>query len=509
MSQLLMKAQLVCAFLFVFFLAQAVQGQGPNRPGAPRTQKPNRPGRPGVITPTPPPPNVVLKKGDLLLYTSPIASNVEVSLTRARQAGVGYGSGVIKVRTNQDGFVQFHSLAQGKYEVLVTHEDYEPFRESVVISSSKPITLPAKMFPKFGDVTLFISPQSVQPGPDIRVALDGELIPPDKLQYRKNEIVIPRVPVGIHRSIQVVKHGYKEWNQLEFDVKPRNIEATVLPVELKPETIALTIKTEPEANVYRINQEGSLESLGNVPANRELLISGLLPGTLKLRVTREGYENAERLVTLTLDDRSPRVSIELEPKVETSGGTENFVPEINNWYPERPLEWKMEEGNRRMLIRGDKLALFTGPRKEGHPFGYHGDFELMLMLKLINGKGASWVVRALDEKNYYRFDLTPDNKIAFSVCRNGQQGKECKEIQAFDVIIDRTQPDNILKVILQVEGNRFKHLFTQSSRPSVKPTELGVGGFADEAFKVGGVGMCAIEGAEFYLYQFTVEVKKR
>lgn len=507
MSPFLTKHWLTCAMLFGCVLFQTALGQRPNRPGTSQTptEEPNRPGQSGAIRPTKKRPEMKLKKGDLYLFTTP---NAEVTLAKVTRSGIKSANMVISKRATQQNFVLFHDLVSGEYELRVTHEDYQPIYGKVVITSGepKPWDGQLKLF-NFGDVTLFISPQSVQPGPDIRVALDGELIPPDKLQYRKNEIVIPHVPVGIHRSIQVVKHGYEKWSQSEFNVEPGNIKATVLPVELKPETIALTIKTEPEANVYRINQEGSLESLGNVPASTELLISGLLPGTLKLRVTREGYEDAERPVTLTLDDRSPRVSIELEPKVETAGGTEHFDPEINNWYPERPSEWKIDKG-RGMLIRGDKLALFTGPRKNGHPFGYHGDFTLMLRLKLINGKGASWIVRARDDKNYYRFDLTPDNTILFSVCRNGPREKECKKIKAYDVIIDRSQPDDVLTIQLQVEGNRFKHLFAQNSRPGVGLTELGVGGFADESFKVGGVGVCAVGGAEFYLYQFAVILKK-
>lgn len=477
-------------------LVLAAEGQGPNRPGATRVEGPNRPGagQPGVITQTKKRPPVPLKKGDLFLFTTPEA---EVSLARAGRAGA-----VIRQRADQQGFVLFHNLAPGKYEVVITREDYEQISSNVVIRNNMPVPLAGPLISKFGDVTLYFDKQSTS---EVKVALDGEPLPSDRLQHKKGEIVIPRVPVGPHR-IDVVKEGYEKWSKLRFDVMPGNVKVNFLVADLERATVALTVRTNPGASIYLVNNSNSHESKGIVPSPGELLIQGLLPGTHTLRVSLEGYEDAVRTIPLALDQRMPFVPIELEPVTEDADGDEGFDPDIDNWYPSRPPEWKMDK-DRGMLVSGANRALFIGPRKRNHPIGYHGDFKLILRLKLINGKGVSWIAHARDNKNYYRFDLVPagrDSRITFFVCREGK----CEKKRSFDVMIDLTRPEDELTIELRAEGNQFRHLFSQSSLPRTEMTELG-GVFADETLKIGGVGLCAVGEAEFYLQQFTVIPKKK
>ncbi|HMV50691.1 MAG TPA: hypothetical protein PLD20_21230 [Blastocatellia bacterium] len=508
MNRLPTKNLLACVVVLLGWIQlQAAQEQRPNRPGAPpRTEGPNRPGIPNAIKPAKTRPQLPLKKGDLFLYRTPGA---EVTLVKAPRRDGKPSAEVIQPRETQQNFVLFSNLTPGVYEVRITHEDYETVHGSVVIGN-KPLPWDGVLSRfRFRDVTLLFNQQLAgsggSPASELRVALDGELLSSDKLRYGKDEIVLRRVPVGRH-GIQVAKSGYEEWNRSEFDVAAETTKASLLAVDLKPATIALTVRAKPGAGVYLVNDAGIPENKGSVPIEGELLITGLSPGAYKLRASLEGYEDAERAVALTLDERRPRVSMELEPLVETLGGTASFDAAISNWFPRRPPEWKVDDG-RGMLVRGEQPALFAGPRKTGHAFGYYGDFTLVLMLKLDKNTSASWIACARDEKNYYRFDLTPDNTIAFFLCRDGQRGASCQKIQTYDVTIERDRPDDVLTIELRVEGSRFKHRFTQSRYPEKGLTELGVGTFADETFKVGGVGLYALDGAEFYLYQFSVILK--
>lgn len=499
MNPLLTKTQLISAVLIGLAMFQSAHGQRqkPVRPG----NDPNPASQPRASDSIPPPPK--RKKGDLLLSGAPRIPGVEVILTREGKPGA-----VIKELTNQNGSAYFQSLEQGKYEVQIVHEDYEPFHQTVFIrSSNKPLDLPIKMLSRFGDLTLLFQ-QPTKPGPDVHVFLDGSLIPPDELQYKQSEIVIPRTPVGLHK-IQVVKSGYEEWGPIEYEVAPGNVKQSLLPIDLKPATVSLTVKTNAGARVYLAKERNVAEDKGQIPVEGKLLISGLSPGVYTVRVSLEGYEDAPRTIPLTLKQRNELVEIELEHSTETTDGSASFDSAINEWFPGRPATWKVDD-RKGILINGDQPAFFAGPRKEGHDYGYYGDFVMTLRLRMTNGKGASWIVRGKDENNYYRFDLARGKNaepfvLDFFACRNGQRGTACQKLDSYDVMIQPQKPEDVLTIELTATGHRFKHRFAQTNNPQEGYTEFGVGVFSDESFKVGGVGLCAMNGAEFYVLQFSVE----
>src|SRR5262249_55714216 len=158
--------------------------------------------------------------------------------------------------------------------------------------------------------------------------------------------------------------------------------------------------TSPQAEV-------SVDNLVRGAAGNDgaLRIPDLEPGPRALKIRLAGYQTVERPLTLTLDKREIEEVIQLTSILETAEFSESFKAEIKNWTPASPRPgWSLEPGPPPGLrVIGDAPALVNNTSIPNQPFNQYGDFTLVLTVKFVNGKGASWIVRAQDEKNYYLF----------------------------------------------------------------------------------------------------------
>ncbi len=185
------------------------------------------------------------------------------------------------------------SLAPGKYQVKVTHPDYDPFTDTVVIGKGEVVPLLPPLISKYGSIIVGGVPRGS------KLALDGKEL--KSTEYKTDEqgrIVISRVLVGKH-TLKASQVGYDDWTG-QIEVKPG--EPTPETPILKAATIALSVRTKPEAQVYLDNV-----SRGEVPASGLIVIPGLAPGQHRLHVSRDGFERADKQVTLTLSERSPDI----------------------------------------------------------------------------------------------------------------------------------------------------------------------------------------------------------
>ncbi len=429
-------------------------------------------------------------KGYLSLFTTPEA---RITLSTAK-GGIKRKSG----KADEKGIVSLQDLAPGRYVLRIEHEDYQSLTDTITIDKGKPTCLNGELTSKYGTIKLGLGEQA---DGSVIVQMDGEIVLPSRLKTEKGMISIPRVPVGEHR-LRISKDNYEERLIEQHKVGPGE-QNDPLVFDLKPITITLTIKTLSNAQIYL---DGALA--GRSSADGVVSVPDLLPGTKKLRVLLDGYETLEREVTLTREQRHLALDIRLNPITEDAEFSEDFDPRINYWEPKRPVEWELV-GGKGLKIRGDQVALCKNTSKPNRPFNYYYDFNLLLNVSFTNGKGAAWVVRAKDERNYYLFELTnacgiPGEKcLNFYVCRDG----ELKLVRSDKVFVPIDRPGDSFRIFLEARGKTFAHKIEVNSDPAAGRQRLG-GIFTDETFAYGGIGFRACNGLETFVGQILVSPSK-
>ncbi len=392
----------------------------------------------------------------------------------------------------EDGTLTREDITPGVYMVVIEHEDFLPYRESVVIKAGAvtPINAIVKLTPLYGEIAIAIDQK------DVQILLDGKKWDPEKVKVDDSgKITLLKVPVGKHQ-LKVSKEGYDDAID---DVIVEPGKRTPAVVTLARSSVTMTIKSLPNSQVYIDNMEK-----GMVQPDGVLIIPGLTPATHTMRVSHEGYETVEKTLQLTLTDRHPVETIELTPVAESGEVSENFATGTTKWMV--PANWKLDQ--RGLHISGDQPGLFKGTAEKRNHNNYR-DFDLDFDVRFTNGRGAAWVVRAKDKDNYYLFELTTAHSGAkrlfnFYLCRNGQ----CNLKDSQKVVEMLEKPDDSYHIKLEARGARFIHKIRVLSTPrSDDPQPLGT--FQDSTFSHGGIGFRSVNGAEMLLQNLVIIPVKR
>lgn len=455
-------------------VGRAVKIKDPTRPGNERTVylRPN--------------------EGYLALSTVPKAGVTLTALKGKRPP--------IRATADQDGLVNIPKLAPGKYRVEIKLLDYEPATEELDVVANDVST--GKIIPlsKYGTITLMTDTQ--ENSFDGKIRLDERELLPKDLKVAKGMVSIPRIPVGGHK-IEVSRTGYLSRAE-QIEVKPENLE--VGPGEQPPNlwnmplervTGTLIINSTPGARVYvdGENREQQVASDGN------LRIPGLLLGEHKIRLELFGFETTERAVTFSLDKREVREPITLVSIVEDSEGNSEFSQRKKDWFPAQPAEWTLKN-DVGVEVRGNNLALLKSVKRPNRDFGIYGDFTLFFHLRLLNGKGAAWVVRARDQKNYYLFELTTakskrgERRLVFSRVVDGK----LEELDASVIPPDIERANEQFRIQLAGEGSKFWACIEVNTPNGAKTMSLGKT-FTDYTFDKGGIGLRSSNDAEFFIFE--------
>ena len=373
------------------------------------------------------------------------------------------------------------SLSPGKYQVKVTHPDFDPYTETIVIGRGEVVPLLPPLISKYGSVIVGGAPKGS------KVALDGrDLARSDYETDEQGRIVINRVGVGTH-ELKVSQTGYDDWTS-KVEVKPG--EPTPVAALTKAATVTLNVRVRQGARVYLDDVER-----GEVPSSGVIVIPGLAPGQHRLQVLLGGFEPLARELALTLKERSPVVELELAPIAESSEAAINDNNPRLNWTP-NSAGWLFDKQG--IHVRGDATVLFKGAN-ETRQFSYYRDFTVHLDLSLAGGRGAAWVVRAQDAKNFYMFELTTKDgrrMLNFYICKGGV----LEFVDGRLVVDDIANPKAFLHVTTEARGNRFIHKIEVSTDAKRQPRPLG--DFTDKAktFEVGGIGFRGADGMEPVIY---------
>jgi hypothetical protein len=466
----------------------APQQPGPKRPG---DYIPQGPKRPGVIEPAEAPQTIregirayrAPQKGALVLFTTPKARVKLIPQSGRNQAS---RSG----NANDHGVCLFPNLSPGSYELQITGDDYEPLTGMISIEKGRPTGLNGTLIPKYGALMLALPEQE-----GVVIRLDGELLATERLKLEGGAIKITRIGVGEH-VVKLSKPGYEDWSR-QIEIKPGEVADNKISVVMEPVTVRLTVKSLPQSEVYVDNL-----LRGAVGADGALLIPDLEPGARTLKVKLAGYQTIDRSLTLSPERREVEETVNLISILETAEFNEGFKENIKNWTMTWPPGWELPAIPQRGLrITGGALALVNNTTIPNQPFNQYGDFLLLLNVKFANGKGASWVVRAQDDENFYLFELATskgknqEKAWNFYICRDGN----CALKDSQPCLADIEKPESYIRISLEAKGNSFALKIPSQGDKGTGPT------FTDDTFRYGGIGIRAINGLEMFVTEFFIK----
>ncbi len=416
-------------------------------------------------------------------YLSIVAkSAASVTLTPLLD-GPKKGSVIKEIIKGEDGSLNLINLLPGKYQLVIEHPDYHPYSDTVQVDSARPETFVAfnKMVSKYGEIRIDGAPANA------KIFLDEAPITAPRLKLENQNAVIPKVPVGKHR-LRISKEGYVDLAR-EIEVRPG--EQTFVSAQLDPARVTLNLSSEPGARVYVENEEKA-----TIPSDGDVAIT-LVPGRHAVRVSKEGYQEWKKELTLSLANNPMIERANLIPIPNSAEGDWEPSQGARKWFPQA-TGWRFDTSG--ALIRGDKLVLFD---TESNPdFNTYRDFKLEFDVVFTNGRGVAWVARAKDPNNYYLFEISGLSSgkptFHFYVCQDGKL--EWKDSRTIVEKMDR--PGDSFHIIFEARGNRFDTKMTIARAPSVEPKLVGI--FQDNTFSYGGIGFRGKGQSEALLQTFFV-----
>ena len=378
----------------------------------------------------------------------------------------------------EDDTLNLVNLIPGTYRIVVEHADYHPYSEDMKIEPADLGTLNAasKMISKFGGIQI----GGISPG--AKVFLNDKAISTSGLSLENSTISIPKVLVGKHR-LKVVKEGFLDYEKEIEVLAGREVFETVRSVAA---IATLVLNSQPGARAY---VDG--EYKGDIPADGKLAIH-LFPGPHKIRVSKDGFRDWNKDLTLTLANNPTNHPVSLIPIPISAEGNWDPANRENKWYPKNS-GWLFDRSG--AVIRGEKPALFDTELESD--FNYYQNVKLEFDVIFNNGKGVSWIVRAKDFNNYYLFELRGPKSgspaLNFYICQNG----ECFPKDSLRVIEKLDVKDDTFHIIFEARGNRFETSMNIRSAPSVNPRRIGI--FQDNTFTHGGIGFRGKDQSETLL----------
>ncbi len=418
-------------------------------------------------------------KGYLSVVAIPTATVVLTPLPADRKTGPA----IKEIVKNKDGSLNLINLLPGKYKIVVEHEDYHPYSDTIQVDPASPDTFVAlnNMVSKYGAIHIGGAPA------DARVFLDDSAINPSSLTSENQSAVIAKVPVGKHR-LRISKPGYVDFTK-EIDVLPGT--PTFVPAQLDLARVTLNLVSEPGGRVYVGSEEKA-----TVPPDSNVTIS-LAPGRHTVRVLKEGYQEWKKDLTLSLANNPVTERVNLVPIPSSAEG--DWQPDLRarKWHPQ-PAEWKFD--NSGALIKGDQLVFFD--TEASRDFNTYRDFKLEFDVVFANGKGVVWVARAKDPNNYYLFEISGPSSgkptFHFYICQDGKL--EWKDSRPIVEKIDKK--GDSFHIIFDARGGQFDTRMTIASAPTAQPHRVGI--FQDHTFSLGGVGFRGKDRSESLLQTFFV-----
>jgi hypothetical protein len=410
--------------------------------------------------------------GALLVVSNP--SDAEVYLNN-RKVGL----------TNSKGELTQTNLKPGVYTVVVKRPEYQEYKEQITVIAGKPSTINARLKPTFAIILLSFTELS----DNLKVNLDGNFLAPEKYVVDlENKTIKIKTDPGKHQ-VSITCKGYLSVNN---EITANIDEDNLVSISLARVPLSLTLKSLSGARVYL---DG--ESSGNIPSTGILKLTTLKPDkTYKIRLELEDYEPKEQTIT-TEQEKDLELSLDLTPLPTSAAFSETFLSGLSFW--DAPKSWKAENG----------LLYLKGESGVGLPKNkLYRDCNVTFGLRLNNPKGAAWILRARDKKNYYLFFLGGTSgpfagQFRVYVCRNGIYNLESPADPSLPLPVALKVGDDY-RIRIQITGNLIQHWIT----PSNIGEEFSLSLFKDpsNSFPIGGMGFALLDGQDFLVNAFDISL---
>ena len=304
----------------------------------------------------------------------------------------------------------------------------------------------------------------------------------------ENQIELVDVPEGIH-SLTLTNPTIAVWKRQNIRVEGGD-EVTLAP-RFEMALVNFTVKSEPDALIYLDNiLAGKTSSTG------ELRIPDKKPGRHILRAEKDKFESVSTDENFGIGN----AVVELRLTRINSG------PEFSDYFQAGTSFW---DAPKTWQVRAGKLFVRDAP-EVGLRNGFYDDFKMVFDISFVNNKGAVWVVRARDKKNFYLFQLvgsTGTNPKSFQsfVYKNGQ----ATLINSNRVVDDLSRPNDSFLITIEAMGATIKHSIQLKSNPGAGSQLFST--LVDNTYSYGSVGFGTLNAEEFVVYNVSVfpEAKPR
>lgn len=405
--------------------------------------------------------------GQLTIYSAPEGAEVYID---NRLQGKILADGNLPIR-----------LKPGKYKLRIEHREYFPFNQEVKLTAEKLLPVEAKLEAKFGLLELKFAKFS----PETIIKLDNKIIDKNLFTLSPDNLLITKLPVGKYSlTIELAEHKTFS-SPIEISG-----QALQVPVALEKVPAKLKIIAKPNTRVY-LNKEqiGIVPSLGILEAT-----SFLRSGKYSLLLENNGFEAYQTIIDLEAD-KETTLTVDLKPRLTSTEFADNFEGGLSLWNV--PALWKAENG----------VMTVQGVNNVGMPKDlYYCESEVVFGLRLLDPRGAAWIINAQDEKNYYLFYLNgpsghAPNKFQVFLCRDGMLDLN-SPIAASLPIIPPIKIGESYRIYIRVKDGIIEHEILSGTTAE----KVSLGFFKDPKsnFLCGNVGFASPAGEKFQVHGFVI-----
>ena len=383
------------------------------------------------------------------------------------------------------GKATFEKLKRGTYAFKVELEDYQPEeKRQVTIEPGKPTSFRVDLRPVFSTLVLGMGGQANR---DVQIWIDRQPVASEQIEVREGKLLVKRLQLdeNVVHQIKIEKPNH-EGLVLERPIQLGECENFVS-VELTPLKGALILSGNAGARIYLDGADK-----GQLTSDGQMRLPGLHPGQHQLRAELFGFATLDRPVTISPGEEGERLEFRLEPQLEKDEISYAFRAEKDQFSPRLPEGWQVETA-KSLQMAGAGLALLKSGAIPEQPFSVFEEATMIFQVREWNGGGIGWVARAVDLRNYYKFELLPTSRdhaqpyeLTFSLCRDGV----CQPPDRY--VLETIEVRNAqFQIVMTVSKDQIWHCITT---PDGKKRPLGPT-FTVPVFSRGGSGMSGVEGA--------------
>lgn len=367
------------------------------------------------------------------------------------------------------------ALGQIRPRTLDTSTRVEVSKRTVKRTSSKPVNVARTGLIIIGPLI-----------PDAQVLIDDKPAKDVTFDTAQNRVLVDDVAPGKRKvTYDAPEHVIVEklmtiaaGNQHVWFITPKAALAT------------LTVKTLPDTAVFVDN-----EPKGRTPASGSLTLNDVKLGPREIKLVKDTYVEYKKTENFEFD-KPVMLEAKLEPLPNSAEFSDLFDINLKRWVVPA-TGWTLKTG---------RLHLANAPL--GYPTGinYRDIGAMAFHLKLENGGGAAWALRAKDPNNYYLFYLSGPkglfpNYFNTYVVKDGRLDLQDPVVSS--PVIESLKQGGEYTIEIKAVGNVIEHTITPAS--TGRPIKLGVFEDPNNTFVFGGLGFRTVGSEQFSIDELFVQ----